>query len=534
MSVGSGAEHDQTSDVPVRELAPAAPTPAAGLTGAVLALQRAIGNRAVGRLLARDGLAATRAPPTPARPDWSTQGAAEATALATHNRVNNELLPYMAGHRDRLVRNTAEWYSGPAATMSVEAITKRSDSAARVADPVNPAWVTATPNDAYFKGLTMNNVEFADPHMTGLHAQTDTTVYIRGHTADGTIMSLDELAGVVTHETSHYLVSQYGELPATLTDASSFDRYADEFRAYWVEYGRWGSLQGTAKADAIRAHLVGTQNDPNSGYGNFHAIYWGTSAASQAFRARVDAMTGPTGYNLTNSVRLHRLWQMLGGGGSPVAPADRIVRLIDSLPVEERNEAAASTLMTTMVTTLPRAARWRIATALRQPTSEEYVQHVNPRASGAVAALLDAINAYDPDEIKRRYTALSREERVSLQMNPAFEAYLDFHVDEDHANLRAAISSLVINGRAAQFDAMLAFIAALVQAQGDAAVATAGVAPQYVIDALGRLTDFSRWELFSGENTRVTRAGQVKGALELYVDVLPRPVAHDIRERLRA
>ena len=212
--------------------------------GSILALQREIGNAAVTRMLQREG--PTQAPtatppqPVPAAPDWSTPANAQATAAATRNRLRTQLLPYMVSHSDPLVRNTAELFTGAAPLLTLDAITKRSDSAAQLALPTTPAWATARPHDVYFTGITMNpgNVLFAEPNMAG--TLLNTTMYLRGHNANGQLHTLEYMAGVVTHEVSHYFVSQYGELPQTNINAQSFDRYADEFRAYWIEYHRWG------------------------------------------------------------------------------------------------------------------------------------------------------------------------------------------------------------------------------------------------------------------------------------------------------
>ena len=48
--------------------------------------------------------------------------------------------------------------------------------------------------------------------------------------------------------------------------------------------------------------------------------------------------------------------------------------------------------------------------------------------------------------------------------------------------------------------------------------------PQYVLDAMSKLTDRSRWSFFSWSR---------RTAVKEYVDVLPTGVAGEIKERLR-
>ena len=185
-------------------------------------------------------------------PDWSTQDKAEATAKATRTRLRGELLPHMVGHANALVRNTAEFFSGASPLLKLDAITKRSDSDAKMAKP--PAGYDATLYDAFFLGTSMDNVDYHQKAMTG--TLSGTTMYLRGHDMTGAVESLDTMAFAVTHEVSHFLVKQYGELPETDKDAASFDRYADEFRAYWVQPNSPGGpgLSDADKAKAIREH----------------------------------------------------------------------------------------------------------------------------------------------------------------------------------------------------------------------------------------------------------------------------------------
>lgn len=496
--------------------------------GTVLALQRAAGNAAVRGVLARQ--AGTVAPPgataAPANagPDWSTQANAQATAQATRTLLITQLLPYMATHSDQVVRNTADLFTGVAPLLTMDAITKRSDSAVRVAKPGLPAWVTARAHDAFFTGVTMSNVVFHEPNMIG--TLTGTTMYVRGHDSAGKLLSMDEMAGVVTHEVSHWLVKQYGELPLTDVNASSFDRYADEFRAYWIQYQSMaGSKTGAERAKAIREHLVGTAGDPNSGYSNFHSAYFAAGPGPNLFKQRVDALSGPLGYNLTNSIRLHRLWQQLTGRSSAAGGAagtDDIVLFIDALPVGERAEAARSTLIQGLVAKIGGADGDRIKAALNAPTVAEYTEKINPGHSAGIAAMLKAIVSGSGDEMKKAYAALSIADKQALQWNAAFLAYVDFHLPDTAAG--ACLYAMTSNFSVAQYDAMAAFISSLKSARAEQALFGLTGVPQYVLDAMGKLTDRSRWSFFSWSR---------KTAVKEYVDVLPADVAGEIKERLR-
>jgi hypothetical protein len=496
--------------------------------GTVLALQRAAGNAAVRGVLARQ--AGTVAPPgataapTNTGPDWSTQANAQATAQATRTRLITQLLPYMTTHSDQVVRNTADLFTGVAPLLTMDAITKRSDSAIQVAKPGRPAWVTARPHDAFFTGVTMNNVVFHEPNMIG--TLTGTTMYVRGHDSAGKLLSMDEMAGVVTHEVSHWLVKQYGELPLTDVNASSFDRYADEFRAYWIQYQSMaGSKTGAERAKAIREHLVGTAGDQNSGYSNFHSAYFAAGPGPNLFKQQVDTLSGPLGYNLTNSIRLHRLWQQLTGRSSAApgaAGTDDIVLFIDALPVGERAEAARSTLIQGLVAKIGGADGDRIKAALNAPTVAEYTEKINPGHSAGIAAMLKAIVSGSGDEMKKAYGALSIADKQALQWNAAFLAYVDFHLPDPAA--RACLYAMTSNFSVAQYDAMAAFISSLKSARAEQALFGLTGVPQYVLDAMGKLSDRSRWSFFSWSR---------KTAVKEYVDALPADVASEIKERLR-
>jgi len=494
------AEPETAAAGPAKHIAQPGPTTLPG----VLALQRTVGNRAVGRILAR------------LRADWSTQANAQATAVATRTRLRTTLLPYMTSHSRKIVRNTAELFTGASPLLTMDAITKRSDSAAQVASPTAPAWVTPARHDAFFVGTTMNNVDFHQKAMIG--TLSGTTMYVRGHDSSGELASLEDMANTVVHECSHYFVSQYGELPQTNV-ASSFHRYADEFRAYWVE-GRYGDLPDAERVKKIREHLVGTAGDATSGYGPLHTAYF--AAGPNPFKAQVDALTGPVGFNLTNSIRLHRLWQLFQNQAAGTATVDDLIFAIARLPAGERAEAGRSTLIKKLETAIGGLGARRVRAALTAPTSDEYVYKLNASGSVAVNRFLGAIIIGTADGIKTAYGNLSRQDRLAVTRNVAFMTFVEHHLLD--TAMRAAVWAMTETWNAGQFDAMTAFTDALRRARDEASSGTLTATPDYVKTALAGLHDYSRWTFFSWSR---------EGAMREYVDVLPPTVASDIRERLR-
>jgi hypothetical protein len=193
-----------------RAPSPAAPERPRAEAPRLLQLQRQAGNRAVGRILAR----------LVDPPDTTTKDKAEATARATRTRLRTELLPHMVGHANALVRNTAEFFSGAEPLLTLDAITKRSDSDEKMRKP--PAGFDPNLYDVFFLGTSMDNDDYHQKAMTG--TLSGTTMYLRGHDMSLNVQDLDTMAYSVVHEVSHFLVKQYGELPGTGTDAASFDR----------------------------------------------------------------------------------------------------------------------------------------------------------------------------------------------------------------------------------------------------------------------------------------------------------------------
>jgi hypothetical protein len=328
-------------------------------------------------------------------------------------------------------------------------------------------------------------------------------MYLRGHDSAGNVETLDSMSSSVVHEVSHFLVKQYGELPETETDASSFDRYADEFRAYWVEPDSPGKgLSDADKAAAIRKHLVGTAGNPASGYPNFHAAYF--KAGDNPFKAKVDALTGPLGFNITNSLRLHRLWQMLTTRERDSETTGWIVTMVGALTPAERREARGSSLIAKLVGKLGTDDAARVRKALDSLTSDKFEK------------FLDAVASGKAEDIKTAYDALEKADKGAMYMNAGFLAAIDRIVADPGA--RAAITAMTQTGRSGQYDAMVAFIAALSAAKGT----TATEVPEDITTAMGKLRDQVRWTFFLNQP-----------AMKQYVEALPPKLAYLIRERLR-
>jgi hypothetical protein len=473
------------------------PAPAARTPSGLIDLQQRAGNRAVGRLLAR--LVEPEAAGTPA-PDWSTKDKAEATAAATRTRLRTELLPHMVGHANPMVRNTAEFFSGPNPVLTLDAITKRSDSNALMAKA--PAGYDPTLYDAFFLGTSMNNIDY---HQTGMIGTlTGSTMYLRGHDSSGTPESLDSMSSSVVHEVSHYLVKQYGEMPESQTDSASFDRYADEFRAYWVEPDTPGG-PGQSDIDhaaAIRTRLVGTKEDPASGYPDLHAAYF--KEGRNEFRDKVDKLLGPLGFNITNSLRLHRLWQFLIAKHHDNEDIGVIVTLIGALTPAERREARGSSLIAKVIGKLPTDDAARLRGALDLLISDKFEKFMGAVASGKA------------EDIKAAYADLAKTDRGAMAMNAGFQASVGRLVTDPAG--RARIFAMTETGRASQYDAMTALIDALGQAKSSGATEL----PDEVATALAGLNERVRWSFFLNQS-----------AMKQYVDVLPPKLANIIRERLR-
>ncbi len=215
----------------------------------------------------------------------------------------------------------------------------------------------------YFYGPKEDNTHRHGPSTVG--TVDGDTIIVRGfNPGSATLRTEQDLANTFVHEASHILVSSYGEHPETDTDAASFDRYKDEFRAYWIEpsgdFPPGSYATDAARAHAIRDHLVGTGPAPSQGgYTRLRLEYWGSADTPQStapdadFKRQVDAHTAPDGFNLENNPRLDRLFQLLRDYDSGLLLDPSLVPLVafmrTELSADERRAAAASPLVQRLV-----------------------------------------------------------------------------------------------------------------------------------------------------------------------------------------
>ncbi len=437
--------------------APAPPLDAARQRAAVLGALG--GNQAVARAVrvARDAAA----PPTPAQ---AAQAAQEAEAVETIGRLRTAH-QHMAHHAELRVRNTAELFDPPGSPpqgrrMRAEPMTLRSDSAQLVADRAeNPA------QDAYyFRGVHQDNEQKHGP--TTLGTIDGNTLLVRGRGSSGTWQSEDDMIGTFVHEASHVLVADYGEHPGTSTDAGSFDRYKDEFRAYFVEPSFSPGVVGDARAAQIKLQLVGTALG-SGGYPDLNANYWATPATP--LKAQIDGHLRPDGFNLDNSARLDRLVGLLRELHAGTSTVDDVLFQISVLEPAERAEAAGATLMTTLLAGVAADAAGRIRNALASPASVGFGHDLNPHDSPKVTALLSAIVGGEEEAIKQAYRDCKATDKGAVYMNPHVLAWIRHAMPSDVIK-RANVIVMLNTGSVAQYDATAELQRQLYDAHGAAAL----------------------------------------------------------------
>ena len=385
----------------------------------ILALQQSAGNRAVTAMLQRQG--APAAPPAPAA---GTQAASEAEAAASIGELRTI-------HRDMLrspeqrIKNTAQMMDPPgepAGGRRVRAtpMTLRSDSAQIAArngtDPTTTGY--------FFYGGRQDN-EHEDQLTTLGTVEGAGTIVIRVRDpVSGATQSRNDIVDTFVHETSHIIVSDYGEHPGTDTDSGSFDRYKDEFRAYWIEpHGSFSTLAPDARADAIRNKLVGA----SAGAGDYEDLdhaFWAAPHATNTFRASVLAHRRPDGFNLDNSPYLDRLVHLLRDVQAGRSTAEDAVFQVTVLSPAERAEAAGATLITSLLGRLAAGDADRIRRALTSPAAINYGRELNPDGSARVTAFLEAITTRTPETIIDAYRLCDATERGNLSANAHFLSWL--------------------------------------------------------------------------------------------------------------
>jgi hypothetical protein len=129
--------------------------------------------------------------------------------------------------------------------------------------------------------------------------------------------SIQSVRSTLVHETNHALEPD----SISKAEAASFERYKDEFQAYWVDPDYAGVTDPDKRAAEIKAHIL-------ADYPQLKASY----DADEDFKKKVDGHTRPSG-NLINSARWAAIEQAV-----ETAPVDAkvIVDNITAMSAEER------------------------------------------------------------------------------------------------------------------------------------------------------------------------------------------------------
>jgi hypothetical protein len=268
------------------------------------------------------------------------------------------------------------------------------------------------------------------------------------------------------HETSHIIVSDYGEHPETDKDSASFDRYKDEFRAYYIAPFQFPGIEGDARADAIRDHLVGAAKGAGS-YSDLDAAFWAEPLASNQFRRDVLAHKRPDGFNLNNSPYLDQLVRLLRAQKAGTATVEETLYQITVLSPAERTEAAGATLTAKLLAELPSADADRLRRALTSPATVQFGKELNPNASPRVTAFLEAIGTRVPEQITETYKTCNPQDRADLYANAHFLAWLRRAIDSELV-MRTCITCMVHGRSFVFFERVRVFLVACTDAAGAA------------------------------------------------------------------
>jgi hypothetical protein len=437
-----------------------------------LTLQRRVGNAAVARLLQRqEGSAAgvdpmsTSAPgqtgPAPAAPATGAVAAVQQEAVQTVTRINQAITALASLHSNPTAFNTSQLFRGPTPRLRFTPMTRRSDSniIKQARGQLHPVayFFTGTVQPPLGADHTVPPAGTLELRPSVMGTIDGNTVVIRGRYGSGTWRSQEELMGTLIHEASHVLLASYGEHPQTAGQPGSVDRYKDEFRAYFVEqFGDFSDIRNlNERAKAIKKHLVGTGlNDPDA-YPDLRNAYW-TPPVTNPFRVAVDAHRRPDGFNLTNSIRLDRLFTRLGEAATDATKVDEVMVAITRLTAAERAEAMASRLIRTRAQACGPDANTRIRAALEAPRHAEYTRGLNPGRSPRIARLYEEIARTDPERMRSAYDQLSPAERGDVHLNPATLVFVDHNVRDSRT--RACVYAMLTGRSSTQYTAMEEFL----------------------------------------------------------------------------
>jgi hypothetical protein len=432
--------------------------------------------------------------------------------------------------KDQTERNTGGLFSGSTPRAAYTTMTLRTDSEQiRVAvghPPKKSAFFFVGPTQVPWDGTAHappGTIEHGENTLGTIDDQVNPPqVIVRVKGPDGAWLSQDQLKTTFVHESSHILVKSYGELPQTGPDDASFDRYQDEFRAYWVadfakepEADRW---------KAIRKHIVG-EHATEGTYPTLRDPYWAKDAAGNwanaAFRAQIDGHHRPMGFNLSNSLRLDRLFTTLGEAKADPAKTDAAILAILQLSPTERAEAKGASLIVNLVNQLPDGPALRVREALSTPTNLEYSTRIAAVSSPGVTAFLTACALNGEDAIKAAYAALTGAEKGSIASDAAVDVFLDHHLP--NVWQRAAVYAMVVSAAIGQYDVMHNFLRECLDALNDAISTPPAAPPPRMMELLKRLTLHSRLALYVLN----------KDAMTVFVDPLPEPIRMPVIAILR-
>jgi len=368
----------------------------------------------------------------------------------------------------------------------------------------------------FFRGVLVDNQQ-EEPNSIGGTIAGDTLLVraaVRGE--KGLVYrDYEELASTIVHESSHILVASYGEHPNT-SDAASFDRYRDEFRAYWSEpYRAFSKIPDLGeRAKAIRRTLVGdSATDTNTIYPDLRDAYWNPPPPQpNQFRSDVDGHWGPEGFNQEHDPELDRLFQIT----TPGAAGDGVLaHVVGQMSPADRAAASASPLIQGRVAALDADAPGRVSTALGFPQTDAHATLLNPGASARVSAVLVAIAQRDATAIVAGYRRLDRAERTSLHLNPAALVFTRRQIPDPRQ--RIAVMAMLNTGRSDQYAAMDAFVAAC-----QAAAAAHDTAPTADLRTARAALDYTAGLSLMGE----------ADARAAFIEVLDQPLGRQVRDSL--
>jgi hypothetical protein len=486
--------------------------------------QVAVGGRAAwGTIQRQEATAAptqSAAPPAPAVP--ATVQAAQAEAAEGMRRLAVTVQELLRS-TDTTERNTGALFTGASPRIAYTTMTLRTDS-----DQIRVALGRPAATSAfYFVGPTQQPWAGGPTIPAGTEESGPTTlgtidlaphppkILVRVKYPGTGWRDQHDLKQVFVHESSHILEASYNELPQTTTNAASFDRYRDEFRAYWV--ADFANVPANDRWKQIRRQLVGTHAAPPvNGYPDLQNRYWGTNAAGSgsdpAFRAQVDGYHQPVGFNLTNSPRLDAVFRALDAAATDPTKTDAAVLAILQLTATERGEARSAGVITRLEARLPDGPALRVRDALSAPTNPAYGSGIAAVSTPHVTAFLSACALNEEAGIKAAYAALSGAEKSSIAMDAAVDVFLDHHLP--NVKQRASVYAMVVSMSVGQYDVMNDFLLACLDTLNSSIETTPTGTPPHLMALLRRLSLNSRLSLYVFN----------KGASAVFIDPLPAAV----------